>query len=67
MDGGSMYLPTPNVLDFSYEDANFSIKGSNLNVGNVTLIGDTTGLSAVVLKQKPAPNENIKVGEVVDL
>jgi beta-lactam-binding protein with PASTA domain len=67
MDGGSMYLPTPNVLDFSYEDANFSIKGSNLNVGNVTLIGDTTGLNAVVLKQKPAPNENIKVGEVVDL
>lgn len=67
MDGGSMYLPTPNVLDFSYEDANFSIKGSNLNVGDVNLIGDTTGVNAVVLKQKPAPNENIKVGEVVDL
>jgi eukaryotic-like serine/threonine-protein kinase len=67
MDGGSMYLPTPNVLNFSYEDANFSIKGSNLNVGNIILIGDTTGGNAVVLKQKPTPNENIKVGEVVDL
>jgi beta-lactam-binding protein with PASTA domain len=67
MDGGSMYLPTPNVLDFSYEDANFSIKGSNLNVGKITLVGDTTGLHAVVIKQKPAPNENIKVGDGVDL
>lgn len=67
MDGGSVYLPTPNVLDFSYEDAHFSIKGSNLNVGKITLIGDTTGVNAVVLKQNPSPNENIKVGEVVDL
>jgi eukaryotic-like serine/threonine-protein kinase len=67
MDGGSMYLPTPNVLDLSYEDANFSIRGMNLSVGNIVLIGDTTGLNAVVLKQKPAPNENIRVGEVVNL
>jgi eukaryotic-like serine/threonine-protein kinase len=68
MDGGSMFLPTPNVLDFTYEDAVFSIKGSNLNVGNVMIIGgDTTGMNPVILKQKPGPNENIKVGDVVDL
>lgn len=66
MDGGSKYLPTPNVLDFPYDEAEFSIVGSNLNV-NVTLLGDTTGGKAVVLKQKPAPNENIKVGDVVQL
>lgn len=66
MDGGSLYLPTPNVMDFSYEDAKFSLIGSNLNL-NVTLVGDTTGLGPVVLKQKPAPNENIKVGDVVEL
>lgn len=66
MDGGSIYLPTPNVLDFSYEDAKFSLIGSNLNL-NVNLMGDTTGVNAVVLKQKPAPNENIKVGDVVEL
>jgi len=66
MDGGSMYLPTPNVLEFSYEDAKFSLIGSNLNL-NVTVIGDTTGVHPVVLKQKPAPNENIKVGDVVQL
>jgi eukaryotic-like serine/threonine-protein kinase len=68
MDGGSMYLPTPNVLNYSYDEAEVSIKGSLLSVGNVTLVGgDTTGLNAVILKQKPGPNENIRVGDVVDL
>ena len=67
MDGGSMYLPTPDVLQLPYDEAEFSIIGSNLNVGEIELIGDTTGMQPVVLKQKPTPNENIKVGEVVDL
>jgi eukaryotic-like serine/threonine-protein kinase len=67
MDGGSAFLPTPNVLDYSYEEAEFSIKGSNLNVGTVKLLMDTTGAHAVVVKQNPTPNENIKVGDVVDL
>ena len=40
MDGGSVYLPTPNVLDYSYEDAKLNLIGSNLNL-NVTLVGET--------------------------
>ena len=67
MDGGSAYFPAPNVLNYSYEDAEFSIKGSNLNVGRVYVFGDTTGVHAVVLKQKPDPHQNIKVGDIVDL
>lgn len=67
MDGGSPFLPAPNVLGFSYEDAKFNILGMNLNVGRVRLLGDTTGVRAVVIKQKPLPNENIKVGDIVDL
>jgi beta-lactam-binding protein with PASTA domain len=67
MDGGSNNLPTPNVLNYSYEDAKFNILGSNLNVGDIALVGDTTGLHPVVLKQKPSPGENIRVGDVVDL
>ena len=66
MDGGSMYLPTPNVLDRTFEEAEFSLLGANLNL-TVQLVGDTTNASAVVLKQKPSPNENIKVGDVVQL
>jgi eukaryotic-like serine/threonine-protein kinase len=68
MDGGGMNVPAPNVLNYSYDEADFSIKGSLLSVGNVTLVGgDTTGMKPVVLKQKPGPGENIRVGDVVDL
>ncbi len=67
MDGGSMFLPTPNVLQYPFEDAEVSIKGSLLSVGAVTLLSDTTGGNAVILKQKPSPGENIRVGDVVDL
>lgn len=67
MDGGSNKLPTPNVLGFSYEDAKVNILGSNLNVGDITLVGDTTGLNPVILKQAPTPGEIIMVGDVVDV
>jgi len=67
MDGGSNKLPTPNVLGFNYEDAKVNILGSNLNIGNVTLVGDTTDMRPVILKQKPTPGEIIMVGDVVDV
>lgn len=67
MDGGSNKLPTPNVLGFSYEDAKVNILGSNLNVGDITLVGDTTDLHPVILKQSPTPGEIIMVGDVVDM
>lgn len=67
MDGGSNKLPTPNVLGYSYEDAKVSVLGSNLNIGDVTLLGDTTGLHPIILKQVPTPGEVIMVGDVVDI
>lgn len=67
MDGGSNKLPTPNVLGFNYEDAKVNILGSNLNIGDITLVGDTTDLRPVILKQKPTPGEIIMVGDVVDV
>jgi eukaryotic-like serine/threonine-protein kinase len=67
MDGGSNKLPAPNVLGFNYEDAKFNILGSNLNVGEIKLLGDTTGVNPVILKQVPTPGEIIVVGDVVDL
>lgn len=67
MDGGSNKLPAPNVLGYNYEDAKVSILGSNLNIGNVTLLGDTSGVNAVILKQEPTPGEEIMVGDVVDV
>lgn len=65
MDGGSTKLPAPNVLGFTYEDAKVNILGSNLNIGEVNLVGDTTG--GIILKQMPTPGEVIMVGDVVNI
>jgi len=67
-DGGSNTVPTPDVLGYTLEDAKIPIFGSNLNLGEVTFVGDTTGLEPkIVLKQKPSPHEKIKVGDVLEL
>jgi beta-lactam-binding protein with PASTA domain len=66
MDGGSMSLPAPNVMRMPYEEANANIRGMDLNV-NVTLLGDTTGLSPIVLKQKPVASTPMRVGDIIEL
>ena len=66
MDGGSPDFETPDYSGLSLEDAKVVIFGQNLNLGNVVIVGDTTG-GGVVIRQKPAATENIKVGDVVDL
>jgi beta-lactam-binding protein with PASTA domain len=67
-DGGSNMVPTPDVMGYTVEDAKVPIFGSNLNLGDITFLGDTTGMEPlIVLKQKPAPHENIKAGDVVEL
>jgi beta-lactam-binding protein with PASTA domain len=66
MDGGSKDFQAADYTGLSLEDAKVIIFGSNLNIGNVVIEGDTTG-GAVVIRQKPEANENIKVGDVVDL
>jgi eukaryotic-like serine/threonine-protein kinase len=66
MDGGSKDFEAPDFTGKELEDAKVVIFGSNLNLGNVMIIGDTTG-GAVVIRQKPEPSENIQVGDVVDL
>lgn len=66
MDGGSNDFEAPDYSGLSLEEAKVVIFGSNLNLGNVFIEGDTTG-GGVVVRQKPAAHENIKVGDVVDL
>lgn len=67
-DGGSNSVSAPDVLGYTLEDAKIPIFGSNLNIGKITVVGDTLGADlVVVLKQKPAAYENIKVGDIVDL
>jgi eukaryotic-like serine/threonine-protein kinase len=66
MDGGSDNFEGPDYSGMSLEEAKVVIFGSNLNLGNIFIEGDTTG-GGVVIRQKPAAHENIKVGDVVDL
>jgi eukaryotic-like serine/threonine-protein kinase len=66
-DGGSKTLPAPDVVGMTLEDAKIPIFGSNLTIGNIKVVGDTTGGNAVILKQKPVAQENIQAGDVVDL
>lgn len=67
MDGGSTTFKIADYFEMELEDAKVGIFGSNLNLGSVTIVGDTTGGPVVILKQKPAAGENIQVGDVVDL
>jgi beta-lactam-binding protein with PASTA domain len=65
-DGGSKDVATPYVIGFTIEDAKVLLFGNNLNI-TVALVGDTLGVNPVILKQKPHPYENIRVGDVVEL
>jgi beta-lactam-binding protein with PASTA domain len=68
MDGGNnVPYELPDMIGKDLEDAKFLILGSNLSLGSVIVVGDTTGGTAVVLKQKPDVNEKVRVGDVVDL
>lgn len=66
MDGGSTKVDTPNVVGHSLEDAKFLIFGASLNL-TVTLVGDTTGVDPIVLKQKPESYTISRVGDVIEL
>ncbi|NJM25337.1 MAG: PASTA domain-containing protein [Bacteroidia bacterium] len=66
-DGGKDSITMPSLLGLSLEDARFVLLGANLSVGHVELVGDTTDVSPVVLKQIPEMDEIVKVGDVVNL
>lgn len=65
-DGGTDTVATPYVIGFTIEDAKVLLFGNNLTIF-VEAVGDTLGVNPVILKQKPHPYENIRVGDVVTL
>jgi beta-lactam-binding protein with PASTA domain len=67
MDGGGTDVKLDDFIGMPYDEAIFNIRGYNLNVGEVYVIGDTTGGDAVVLKQAPEGNQDVKVGDLIDL
>lgn len=67
MDGGPNSMQAPSVLGYTLEEAKVYIFGTNLNLGSIHLVGDTTNADPVVLKQKPLAYETIRVGDIVEL
>ncbi|HEY3404424.1 MAG TPA: PASTA domain-containing protein [Ohtaekwangia sp.] len=66
MDGGKRNGEMFDLVGQELEDAKFLLLGNSYNF-EIYVIGDTLGEPPVVLKQKPDPGENIKVGDIVDL
>jgi beta-lactam-binding protein with PASTA domain len=70
MDGGLDAIDIENWVGMPVDEVIFTIRSKDLNLGDIQIwpIGsDTSGVNPVVLKQKPAPGEKIKVGDNVDL
>lgn len=66
MDGGSNCYPLSDLVGEEWSDAEVGLKGWNL-IPQPILVGDTTGIAAVVLKQKPEGGQNICVGDLVKI
>lgn len=58
---------TPNLIGRELEEAKFVILGSNLQLGLITVAGDTANSEIVVYEQRPTPGTTIKIGDAVDL
>lgn len=67
-DGGSVDIPTPDVVGYTLEDAKIPIFGSNLHLGEIHVVGDTLDQGPIViLKQKPEPKQKLRAGDVVEV
>ena len=57
------------LIGDSYETALFKLQGWNLHLGNIEIPAgiDTTGTNPVVYKQFPEVNEQVRVGDPIDI
>lgn len=66
-DGGSQNPPPFDLIDMPLDEVKILLGQYNLNLGRVLAVGDTTGGTAVVIKQHPKAGEQLMVGDVVDI
>lgn len=67
MDGGSNCYRLTSFLGKEWDEAITEIHGINLIPEDITVVGDTTGVKTVVLKQKPEAGQTVCVGDLVKL
>jgi beta-lactam-binding protein with PASTA domain len=66
-DGGSSSVPSFDLTDMPFDEARFLIISYHLNLGRVVPVGDTTGGTAVVIKQHPKAGEPMMAGDIIDI
>ncbi|MTI21530.1 PASTA domain-containing protein [Fulvivirga sp. RKSG066] len=57
----------PQLVGYDLEDARFIILGSNLEVGLVTVEGDTAGRKSIVFKQQPESGDRVRIGDIINV
>lgn len=60
-------FPAPKLTDNEWEDARFILIGSNLEIGLITVEGDTSGVKTVVVRQEPEAGKQVRMGDAVDV
>lgn len=60
-------FPAPKLNGNTFEDAKFIILGSSLEVGLVTVEGDTTGQKSIVIKQEPEEGTQVSIGDAINI
>lgn len=58
---------TPDVIGRELEEGKFVILGSNLQLGLITAVGDTSVGKIIIYEQRPIPGSKIKIGDAVDI
>ena len=64
---GAKYFPMPSLVGMELSIARFNILGSNLEIGLITVLDDTTGQKSIVIRHEPAAEEKISIGDPIDL
>lgn len=69
--GGSEEVEIPNLLGFTKSEAAFSLRGSNLKLGEISFEGDITDTAnAVIVAQSPVLSDTlstVKIGSAVNI
>ncbi|WP_432714939.1 PASTA domain-containing protein [Pedobacter sp.] len=68
---GNEEVDIPNLIGLTRDEARFSLKGSNLNLGQITYLGEITdSANAVIIMQTPMQSDTltqVKKGTLVDV
>jgi beta-lactam-binding protein with PASTA domain len=64
---GNTNVTVPDIVGMSYDEADVTINGSSLNIGNISY-DNSSGLSiGTVIRQRPEAGENLRMGDAINI